>query len=84
MESPAIKKAKEGWLVKRQDELKDIVGKKILYDMDRKSFSYDQKATDNLEFNGAHQISAAFKILCGIETIKKPFPKKLKKSDLGM
>ncbi len=70
---------KTEWLSKRQEELNSIAGAKILYEIDRKSFSCDQKGTDNLEFNGAHQVSAAFRVLCRKEEDKKLITGQIKK-----
>lgn len=63
-EKRAMKEAQEGWLPKRNDELKQISGGEIAYDIDWDSFDSDAKGIQWLEHNGPQQVAMAFRVIC--------------------
>jgi len=64
LEKRAMKAAQEGWLPKRQAELDQICGTEVPYDIEWESFASNEKAINWLEYNGPHEVNAAFRGIC--------------------
>ncbi len=64
-ERRAMQTAEESWLPKRTQELEQISGASIAYEIDWSTFDGDTKAIEWLEHNGPQQISMALRGICG-------------------
>ena len=77
-EKRAIKDAQEK-IPARQDELKEISGAEVVYEVSWDSFADDAKGASWLDFNGPHQVSCAFRRICkddiGRDAIKEGLKK---------
>lgn len=77
-EKRAIKAAVEGWLPAKQAELQELCGGAVPYDVDWASFDGDLKGIQWLEFNGAQQVSMAFRQI-GVDDLGKESLRGIKK-----
>lgn len=58
-----MKAAQDGWLPKKQAELKELCAGDVVYEIDWSTFEGDPKGLNWLEFNGPQQVSNAFRIV---------------------
>ena len=78
-EKKAAKAAQDTWLPKREQELTQISGANVSYEVDWDSFSSDLKGIQWLEHNGPQQVAMAFRRLCDDEVGKEGIQEGLKK-----
>lgn len=62
-EKREIQRAETCWLPQRRQELKELCGAEVPYEIQWITFNGDVKGLNWLEANGPHQIGAAFRII---------------------
>ncbi len=77
-EKRAIKAAEEGWLPRKQAELKELCGGDVPYAIEWASFEGDLQGINWLEFNGPQQVSNAFRMI-GVDDLGKEALRGVKK-----
>lgn len=64
LEKRAMKEAQDNWVPKRQQELNDICGGEIPYEIEWDTFANDTKAIQWLEHNACQQVAMAARVIC--------------------
>ena len=79
IEKRLIKKGQEEWIPEANKELQEVTKGSQVYEVDWSTFETDEGALKNLQNQGLHRITAAFRVVCIDDLGKEAVQEQVKK-----